>query len=246
MRKFVDLHLRPPLNDFAQVKKMFAKSHELGYSMVGVSLPPNIPKKGIYRLQELSNSTDIDLVTRVNLVAENRRELLNRLRQFRRKFEIVSVVCTLKKVAREAAKDRRVDLLSFPPVHLRRCFFDHAEAELASKVFASLEIEMAPLLELEGLRRIQLLSRLRREVKIAVKFNVPIVLSSGAKNVYFMRSPHDYAALTSLFDMTQPLALCSFSETPLSLVKRNREKLSPSYVAPGVRVVRRGKNCLSV
>lgn len=243
MRKFVDLHLRPPLNSLNQVKKMFARSNKLGYRMVGVSFPANIPRKVVHQLRKLANSVNIDLVTRLELAVGNRRELLNQLSRFRRKFEIISVKCTSKTVARQAAKDRRVDLLFFPAMHLHKCFFNRAEAELASKASASLEIEMAPLLALAGSRRIRFLSRVRREVEIAVKFDVPIVLSSGAKNMYFMRSPHDYAALASLFGMAQPLALCSFSETSLNLVERNREKLSPSYVAPGVRVVRRGKDC---
>jgi hypothetical protein len=29
-------------------------------------------------------------------------------------------------------------------------------------------------------------------------------------------------------------------------VERNREKLSPDFVAPGIRLVRRKKDCLSV
>jgi ribonuclease P/MRP protein subunit RPP1 len=245
VKKFVDLRLRPPLNDFDQMRKMFARSRRLGYKVVGVALPLRIKRKDVRRLKELSDSNGIDLVTKVDLVVRNRRELLNQLRRLRRRFEVISVVCTSKTVARQAAKDRRVDLLVFPSPNFRGCFFDRGEAELASKALTSLEIEMTSLLKLEGSKRIRLISILRREVEIAVKHNVPIVLSSGAKDVQLMRSPQDYAAVASLFDMTRPLALHSFSETPLNLVKRNREKLSPNYVAPGVRIVRRGKDCLS-
>jgi RNase P/RNase MRP subunit p30 len=224
---------------------MFARSRRLGYKAVGLSLPLGVKRKDVRRLEEVSDSNGIDLVTRVDLVARNRRELLNQLRRVRRRFEVISVVCTSKTVARQAAKDRRVDLLIFPSPHFRGCFFDRGEAELASKALASLEIEMASLLKLEGSKRIRLISILRKEVEIALKHNVPIVLSSGAKDVQLMRSPQDYAAVACLFDMTRPLALRSFSETPLNLIERNREKLSPNYVAPGVRVFRRGKDCLS-
>ncbi len=98
---------------------------------------------------------------------------------------------------------------------------------------------MAPLLLLTGFSRIRLLSRLRREVAIAERFKVPVIISSGATNEYLIRGPHDYAALATLFDMSVSSALRALSENPVAIVERNREKLSPDYVAPGIRVVGR-------
>ncbi|MBE0512271.1 hypothetical protein IBX38_04395 [Candidatus Bathyarchaeota archaeon] len=239
MKKFVDLHLRAPIKDLDQVERMVRKSSELGYRLVGILVPPNITRDQINQLQHICSDAKIDLVTKVDFSPKTARELLHNLRRFRRKFEVISVTCTSKGVARQAAKDRRVDLLHFPATDLRKRFFDHAEAELASKALSSLEIEMAPLLLLTGFSRIRLLSRLRREVAIAERFKVPVTISSGATNEYLIRGPYDYAALTTLFDMSVSSALCALSENPLAIVERNREKLSPNYVAPGIRVVGR-------
>jgi RNase P/RNase MRP subunit p30 len=239
MRKFVDLHLRAPIKDLYQVDRMVRKSSELGYRLVGILVPPNITRDQINQLQHICSDAKIDFVTRVDFSPKTARELLQNLRRFRRKFEVISVTCTSKGVARQAAKDRRVDLLHFPATDLRKRFFDHAEAELASNALSSLEIEMAPLLLLTGFSRIRLLSRLRREVAIAERFKVPVTISSGATNEYLIRGPHDYAALTTLFDMPISSALCALSENPVAMVERNREKLSPNYVAPGIRVVGR-------
>jgi len=239
MRRFVDLHLRAPIKDLDQVERMVKKSSKLGYHLVGLILPPNVTGDQINQLQHICNDAKMDLVTRVIFSPKTPRELLHSLRRFRRKFEIISVTCTSKGVARQAAKDRRVDLLHFPATNLRKRFFDHAEAELASKALSSLEIEMAPLLLLTGFSRIRLLSRLRREVAIAERFKVPVTISSGATNEPLLRGPHDYAALTTLFDMPMPSALRALSENPLAIVERNREKLSPNYIAPGIRVVGR-------
>jgi RNase P/RNase MRP subunit p30 len=239
MRKFVDLHLHAPIRDLDHVERMIRKSSELGYRLIGIPLPPNITGDQINQLQHICNDAKIDLVTRVNFSPKTSRELLHDLRRFRRKFEVISVMCTSKGVARQAAKDRRVDILQFPTTDPYKRFFDDAEAELASKALSSLEIEMAPLLCLTGFSRIRLLSHLRREVTIAEKSKVPVTISSGATNECLMRGPHDYAALTVLFDMPMFSALRALSENPLAIVERNREKLSPDYVAPGIRVVRR-------
>lgn len=243
MKKFVDLHLQPSIKDLTQMKKMVSLASELGYRMIGITLPPNVTRDTVKQLQNICNNVKTDLITRMDLSPKTPRELLHKLSRFRRKFEVISVICTSKAVARQAAKDRRVDLLSFPATSPRKRFFDHAEAELASKAFSSLEIDMAPLISSKSFSRIRLLSSLRKEVRIARKFSVPITISSGATNIHLIRGPYDYAAVAALFDMATPLALRALSETPLTIVQRNREKLSPNFVAPGIRLVRRKKCC---
>ncbi len=236
MRRFVDLHLRAPIKDLDQVERMIRRLSELGYHQVGLVLSPNVMRNQITQLQHICNDAKIDLIKRVNLYPKTPGELLRKLRRLRRKFEVISVTSTSKGVARQAARDRRVDLLHFSATDLRKRFFDHAEAELASKAFSSLEIELAPLLLLTGFSRIRLLSRLRREVETAERFKVPITISSGATNEYLIRGPYDYAALTTLFGMSVSSALSALSENPVALIERNREKLSPYYVSPGIRV----------
>ncbi len=241
MRRFVDLHLQPSVKDPDQVEKMVRRSSELGYRLVGIPLPPNVTRDKVRQLQGICKDAGIDLVTRLDLTSKTPRQLLHELRHFRRRFEVISVVCASKAVARQAAKDRRVDLLSFPAIGSRRRFFDHAEAELASQALSSLEADVAPLLSLEGFSRIRLLSSLRKEVVIAKKFGVPVVISSGATDIHLIRGPYDCAALASLFDMAVPLALRALSEAPLTIVEQNRGKLSSDFVAPGIRLVRRKK-----
>lgn len=245
MRKFVDLHLQPSFKDLDQIKRMISRSSELGYRLVGIPFPPNVTRDKVHQMQVICKDAGIDLVTRLDLTSKTPRRLLHDLRHFRRRFEVISVVCTSKAVARQAAKDRRVDLLSFPTASYRGRFFDHAEAELASHASSSLEVDVALLLSSKSFSKIRLISALRKEVAIAKKFGVPVAISSGATNVHSVRGPYDCAALASLFDIAVPFALRALSETPLAIVERNREKLSPDFVAPGIRLVRRKKDCQS-
>ena len=246
MRKFIDLHLCSSINNMSQVEKLVKRSSDLGYKSVAIPLPPNIQREKLYRLKTICENVGVDLVTRIDLVPRTSTELLRNLRRFRRKFEIISVTCNSKSVARQAAKDRRVDLLNFSTGFPRKRFFDNAEAKLASTAEGALEIDMASLLFLYGFPRIRFLSSLQKEVSIAEKLKVPIVISSGATDVSLLRGPHDYSALATLFDLPIPLALRGLSENPLGIVERNRKKLGSGYVAPGLFVVRDVKHCLDV
>jgi RNase P/RNase MRP subunit p30 len=240
---YADLHLCPDLKDSEQVSRMISKASMLGYGLIAITFPINIREEEIQQIRNICDEARIDLVTRSDIKPKTPNELVHNLRKFRRKFEIIASMCESKNVARQAARDRRVDLLNFPSPDFRRRFFDEAEAELASSGLASLEIDMKSILILEGPARIRLLSSFRRESSIAQKFHVPIVVSSGASNVNLMRKPKELASLAFLFDLAEVSATKAVSENPSSIVKRNREKLSPRFVAPGIRVIRRGNDC---
>jgi RNase P/RNase MRP subunit p30 len=237
--KYADLHLCASWASLEQAKLSIVKSAELGYSQIGVPLPPSVRDETVDILRQISDENGLDFVTRLDLVVRSSGELLSGLSRFRKKFEVVAVLCGSKAVARQAAKDRRVDLLDFQLSDGRKQFFDRAEAELASSSGAAYEVDLAKVLgHLAVSSGVGVFSRLRREVAIANSFGVPVVFSSGASDRGLLRKPHDYAALASLFNTDESHALQALSVHPAKIVERNREKQSSEYAAPGVRVIR--------
>ena len=222
---------------------MIRKAAALGYRLIAIPVPLSFTEKKVRWLRNLCEEVGIEFASRIDLKPRTPRELIVNLRRLRRRFEIIAVLCETKQVARQAAKDRRVDLLNFPAINFRRRFFDKAEAELASSGLTAFEIDVKPLIMFEGAARVRLMSNLRKEVAIAQKFRVPTIVSSGVSDELHMRKPRELAALASLFDLKETAALEAVSKNPVAIVKRNREKLSPRFVAPGIRVIRRGKDC---
>jgi len=242
-RTYADLHLCPDLRDSKNVLQVLSKASKLGHRLIAMTFPSNLTEEDFRQLRNIGTEAKMDLAFRVDLKPKTPEELIYSLRRLRRRFEVIAVMCGSKNVARQAAKDRRVDLLNFPSLDFRRRFFDRAEAELASNGLVSLEIDMKLLLTLEGIARIRLLSNLRREAAIAEEFHVPIVISSGVSDETLMRKPKELAALASLFDLDEVSATEAVSGNPFAIVKRNREKLSSRFVAPGIRIIRRGRDC---
>ena len=242
-KAFADLHLCPNLKEFDKISRLVGKAAMLGYRLIAIAFQANSREEEIQKVRSLCQESGIDLASRVDLKPKTPKELVGYLRRVRRKFELVAVVCESKNIARQAAKDHRVDLLNFPSHDPRKRFFDIAEAELASNASAALEIDAKPILTLEGPARIRLLSSLRREAALAKDFRVPIVVSSGASNELLIRKPRELASLAQLFDLDIASAIDAVSRNPTAIVRRNRDKLSPNFVAPGIRIVRRGKDC---
>jgi len=242
-RTFADLHLCANPKESEGLSKMASKAAKLGYTLMGVPLSPEKCEEEYSKLRNLDNADRGDFASRVDLKPKSQNELIRLLRKLRRKFEVVCVMCENKEVARQAAKDHRVDLLSFPSIDFRRNYFDRAEAELASNSSAALEFDIKPLLALRGPSRVRLLSGLKREVAVAREFRVPIVVSSGANEECLLRKPREMAVLAELTGLSETQALDAVSTNPQAIVKRNRAKLCAGYVAPGIRVLKEGKDC---
>jgi RNase P/RNase MRP subunit p30 len=241
-RSFADLHLRISQKDAKNFQSAIRRAADFGYSYVSTpfSFEPSVEE--IDNLKVVCKGVGIEPILRIDLYPRNENDLMNNLRRLRRKFDVICVFCDNKEVSRQAAKDRRVDLLSFPNFDYRKRFFDRSEAELACNGLAALEIDVKFLLVLEGSARVRFLSCLRREVAIAKDFGVPLVISSGVNEERFMRMPLDMASLACLFGLGASEALDAVSVNPSTIVLRNREKLGRNFIAPGIRLVSGGNS----
>jgi ribonuclease P/MRP protein subunit RPP1 len=240
-RNFADLHLRVNPKDLQAAQRLFSRAARFSYKMVSIPLSSEMSGNEIAKLKAACSGAGLDFVSRVDFNPRTQDELTYFLRKYRRKFEVICITCENKEVARQAAKDRRVDLLNFPNLDYRKRFFDRAEAELACNSSAALEVDVKPLLVLEGPPRVRWLSSLGREVAIAKEFKVPVVVSSGISEERYMRMPRDIASLTYLFGLNEDQALDAVSAYPSRIVMSNREKLDGKFVAPGIRVIKEGK-----
>jgi ribonuclease P/MRP protein subunit RPP1 len=223
MRRFVDLQILPGPGKTAE---MLSHANHMGYSAVGCGgdTPSNAP---------------IDVISRLNIAPMSQQDLQRMLKGNRRKHEVISVLCLSKGVARQAAKDPRVDLLRFPrdTSRRRKVWLDRQQASLAGESGCHYEVVASDFLIQDPEKLGYVIKQLKKEVLNARRFDVPVVLSSGANSVHGMRDPKSLAALMSLVGLGEEESLDLVSMNPSNLVERNRDKLSASYVSPGVRVM---------
>jgi len=241
-RVFADLHLRVNPKDQQTAQRIIERAAKFGYKSISIPFNTQLEIAEVAALKTASAKVGLDFVLRADFKPRNQEDLMHFLRKFRRKVEVLCIVCDDKEIARQAAKDRRVDLLNFPSLDYRKRFFDRAEAELASCGLAALEVDAKSLLVLGGPPRVRLLASLRREVSIAREFHVPIVFSSGVSDPQLMRMPRDLVSLSFLVGLGESEALDAVSINPQTIVGRNRVKLDSKFVAPGITVVREAKN----
>lgn len=209
---------------------MLEKARGLGYGGVAVASNRN--------LEGLEAPGGLDVISRVDLKPKTAGALKASLRRVRPLYVVVAVECRSKAVARQAARDHRVDVVYFPPDS--GLWFDDAEARLASQTEGAYEINLTELLTLIAGRDIRGLRRVAEGIWNAWRRDVPVILSTGASNRLEMREPRGLASLLTLLDIDLEEASEMISTNPWSIVERNRRRLSGEYAAPGVRIVKEG------
>jgi len=234
VRRFVDLNIRDP-GDTRVLTEMLELASKLGFK--GITLSSERPQPQMMRNKALS--VGIDLSNRIDLRPRSTNELSKALRRVRRKFEIIAVCCENKTVSRQAAKDHRVDILTFPPLRTNksRVGLDRQGAALASKSNCAYEICLSDLLE-PSVDRARFLIDLKRDISNAIHEGVPMVVSSGAGSPLQMREPRAIASITNLLGISKDKGLDAVSEIPRIILERNREKLRLGFISPGVKEVR--------
>ncbi|MCW4049600.1 MAG: RNase P subunit p30 family protein [Candidatus Bathyarchaeota archaeon] len=222
--KYMDLHIQP---DEENKRQMLSHAVTLGLDAVGIPID-----------RSMKEEHNIDIVSRLDIAPKNQQQLSGLLKKNRRRYEVISVLCLSKNVARQAAKDHRVDILRYPDDSRRKhAWMDRHQATLAKDSGCSYEVDIKELLVEDARILRHKIIQLRKETSIALKHDIPVIASSGATDWLGMREPKAVAALMSLLDVDEEKTLEMVSRNPCALVERNRDKLSDSYVLPGVWVI---------
>lgn len=219
MRHFTELCLKP---DIPEVMISLAKT--LGFSSVGL-------------LKEVDDES-IDVVKRLDLDPKNPNELIRSLRSSRWNNEIITVNCRTKAVARQAGKDNRVDLITYPlSDKWKQNFLDPQQVNLMKDSGCGYLIDLSQLLNDDRYvlgKRIELL---KRNAHNALRKDIPVIASCFAADKWGIRDPYGLASLLSLLDIDEELALDTISRFPNEIITQNREKQKDTYILPGVWVI---------
>lgn len=171
----------------------------------------------------------------VEVRAKNPEDLRRKIQKFRKKVDVLLVYGGDLKVNRAAVEDSRVDLLLHPYQGRRDSGFNHILAKKAAENNVAAEINIGYLLRNRNHRRQKILAQFRELLKLKSKFDFPLVITSGARSLYDLRSPRDLMALSSCFGMDKETALSALSKVPEDIIKGNQFR--QQLISSGVRIL---------
>ena len=234
-KQFADLHLYN-IFTFGQNNPLefIKRAFELGYKYIAFVHFNKVSKELIKEYKRLCADYGIDYVIRVDLEISNNIPRIKRfLRKYRKDYEIIVARPRSIEAARFSARDRRIDVIYFDDKAPK---FDSIQAKVMKENEKFLELTFRELLCKEIRERT--IKKYLRIINLAVENKLKIIVSSGARCINEMRSPRDLAAcFTILFKIpvNKPYELTS--ENPISLIEKNRFKLSRNFIMPGIEIL---------
>jgi ribonuclease P/MRP protein subunit RPP1 len=185
----------------------------------------------------LPSNNEFEIFRGIELVEENPSKLHGLIGKFRKSVDVLIVHGGSESVNRAALENPRVDILNHPAFD-KSSGLNQVLAKSAAESDVAIGLTLRPLLHSRGSRRIRLLSDLRANLDLARKYDVSIVLSSGAMSCFDLRSPMETLALAEVCGLEEEEAFEALTVVPESIISRNRQ--GPEYIREGIEVIEEG------
>lgn len=234
-RRYADLHVR--VIDEGDAPELLIKmARHLGFSLIALSFDNPHKLKDIKDIRDRARALGVDVAIRADLRPSSPGELKEHLRKLRRSVEVIGVYCSDTSVARTAARDRRVDVTFYDPENVL-LILDEGQLSLLAESGHYVEVNLVDFLYLTPDKQAKALWSYGLALKRVARKGIPTVISSGASKIVDMRAPRELYAIVFLLLNESKAAREAVSTKPMELVRLNREKLAPSFIQPGVKVV---------
>lgn len=133
---------------------------------------------------------------------------------------------------RKCVEDPRLDVLLHPEKGRKDSGINHVIAEEAAKNQVAIGFDFSELKSSEGKKRTHILSAWRRNLKLCDKYNTPYIITSGASEIYGLRSPKDLASVIESLGFEGEKAVSVY---PSAIVRRFQTEKEDGFVSPGVK-----------
>ena len=185
-------------------------------------------------------SDEIHYYRGIEIEAENENTLFNLIRKERPHADFLTVRSADEKVIRAAANLKEVDavlpIFNSPPKPVAGQI-NHIVAKIAAENRTAFGFDLSPFLFIKGYRRSTLFSNVIEMIPILRKYNVPILLFSGASSVYEARGPYELEAFGRLIGLKQEEAAQSVLLNLFDLLQERKKKSSGLQISHGVEIL---------
>ncbi|AEF97119.1 ribonuclease P protein component 3 [Methanotorris igneus] len=184
---------------------------------------------------ELGEQYGLKIYSGIKIRTQSSKELRNLVRKYRNRFHLVLVEGGVEKVNRSALEMHDVDILSTPELNRKDSGIDHVLARLASVHRVAIELNFNEALTAKNYERARILMAFRRNLKLAKKFDAPVVISSDANDIYTIKSPYDLRAF--LNTLVEPEYAKKIIETTYKIAEYRAYLKKKNVVRFGVEIV---------
>jgi ribonuclease P/MRP protein subunit RPP1 len=215
MSTFFDLNVHAYPETDAQVEDLLRVAKRYGYAGIGITNHDAMVQV------ELKSPF---LFTGVEIRAHSVLELKRKITHYWGKVLLLAVHGGTDKLNRAAVEDARVDILVHPSGERGEGGLNHVSVRYAAENGVAIDFNVGALIHTRRGERARILSTMHEQLKLARKYQAPMIVTSNAHSLYDLRAPREMIALAALFGMSKDEATSALSDIPRGILEKRWKK----------------------
>ncbi len=227
---YFESRLSVDFNDFKSILNKLDFCKELGIKNVILAPKNNIVEIPVELKEKIKNENlKINVFFRINLDVENINELRKKIKKLDNFNDILSVESLNKEVQIQAARDSRVDIISFSHQETLKTLTPGI-ISLTKQNNSFIEFSLAPIMVLNKATQSKNFRNLYRSIQLALKLKANCIISGNFENVYEFRHPRALISIChSLLGLSLDNAKKVFNLNPRLLLERTRKRSTRNF-----------------
>ena len=188
---------------------------------------------------KIRKETNLDIYFRINLGLDNIKDFKKRISHFNNFPDILSIESINKEVQLQAARDSRVDIISFSNPEIIKTLTPGV-ISLIKQNKSFLEFSLAPIMVTNKAIQSKNFRNLYKFIQLALKLKANCIISGNFEDVYNLRHPRALISIChSLLGVSLDKAKSIFKLNPILLLERN-QRHHKEYLDPEIELIRGG------
>jgi RNase P/RNase MRP subunit p30 len=227
------------LNDFNGILKRLKLCEELGIKNVIIEPKNEINSIPLEDKKNLERETKLNIFYRINLKFDKVEVFKKKIKQFNNFPDILSIESFTKDVQIHAARDSRVDIVSFSNPEIIRTLTPGV-ISLTKQNKSFLEFSMAPIMVSNKINQSKNFRNLYRSINFALKLKGNCIISGNFNDMYDFRHPRALISICqSLLGIHLDRTKKIFAINPLLLLEKSQNRIIDKN-EPEIRIIKGG------
>ena len=235
---YFESRLRINLKNFSYIKKKLAFCERLGIKNLILEPINDIRRISLNSKKKIENLTKINLSYRITLKPTSLNELKSVIKEYSNFEDLLSVETPDKEAQLYAARDSRVDLISFSDQNILKTLTPGV-ISLAKQNESFIEFSLAPIMVANRSIQSKNFRNLYRFIRLVRNLKVNYIINGNFEDLYDFRHPRALISIcNSLLGIPLNDAKKAFKDNPLILLKRVQKKQDKNIIEAGVRLIK--------
>ncbi|MHA1878033.1 MAG: RNase P subunit p30 family protein [Promethearchaeota archaeon] len=238
---YFESRLRLNVENFENIKNKFAICEKLGIKNVIVEPVGNFKNLGVELREKIKSLTKMQIYYRISLRPRNVDDLKNKLIINKKLPTILSIETPIKEIQIQAAKDSRVDVISFTDPKTMKTLTPGV-ISLSKQNKSFIEISLSSMMVVNKAQQSKNFRELYRIIHLVKTLKGNLIISGNFEDPFHLRHPRSLISIChTLLGLSILEAKKAFNENVKKLIERVYDRYDTNFIEYGIKFIKGGE-----